>query len=917
MPTVYDLIAKISWDTNSKELENVIKLTNEENKILEELNKKCQRLSDNMIKTNDTKKVKQLNEELKSTKDRIESIKKEQEKQQTQTEILRKKQKELIEELKKANDPNIVQGLLRNLKQIENQLTATNHVANTLPGKFKDIKNAFVGGIGGGLIGGGISGLISNSINFISTEFTRANEAFEQAENSANELKRILKSSGNERYLQGFIDEADILVKTYRSFDNDDIIKAFGKLANTGKFTRDEMSKLIPVILELSRAQNTDLAGATDMVLNIMAGRGGAVLREYGLNLKGVKTDHERLNFVVETLGDKIRGSNEIFENTIKGQNEIISQEIDALETKIGKYTTNITAYFKKALLGFFEFISDISTSSAEIQKQKYNEKVKEEENRLSTLSDKEFDDFKKLTNLKEKENKRYISEIEKLNEKISPKNVIFSRDAKDYIEEVKNSITQYKELISTNTAFIEAVKNEEELRKKGKDNIIGNKQDEDEEELLGTKNNLEKKLKTIKKSETDAKAIKDKEFQEAIKRREEHNNQELLLIERLNSTGALLEQDYNDMIKEREIQHLDDLIETYNEFGKETIKLETDRLKKIKALKNEYNKRAREEAKKTNITDDIGIFDSGSAIDVPNGFTSAASNEIDEFYKKEGKKTNITRQESEERRKIYKKELYDNIVGFAYEGRNFISTNIDKTNRLIEEQKRRLSESEKSSTASVKIEEARLNELIAKRQKYERQQRIIDASVIVANQAVAISGAIRQIATSKNYIEILANAVAIAAGIAASVSAVRGAFQDTGFYEGGYTGDGDPKEESLALGKKPYKYHKKEFVMNEYLTSKHRDMFEGIHSGELAVKEMNGNYLLSPKLNVSQSIEDYKLGRSLENAQLQSMSIELNKIYDLLKKREIIVNNNFDANGFGMSVAGQLNEIKIKQTLR
>src|SRR5690606_36632030 len=56
--------------------------------------------------------------------------------------------------------------------------------------------------------------------------------------------------------------------------------------------------------------------------------------------------------------------------------------------------------------------------------------------------------------------------------------------------------------------------------------------------------------------------------------------------------------------------------------------------------------------------------------------------------------------------------------------------------------------------------------------------------------------------------------------------------------YEGGYTGDGNPRDESLALGKKPYTYHKGEFVFNHEKTGKYRDIFEGIHKGNIDLSD-------------------------------------------------------------------------------
>lgn len=60
------------------------------------------------------------------------------------------------------------------------------------------------------------------------------------------------------------------------------------------------------------------------------------------------------------------------------------------------------------------------------------------------------------------------------------------------------------------------------------------------------------------------------------------------------------------------------------------------------------------------------------------------------------------------------------------------------------------------------------------------------------------------------------AAAVAIAAGLAnvAKINSTDATGGVTGKYEGGFTGHGDPRQESLAVGGRPYKYHKEEYVV-------------------------------------------------------------------------------------------------------
>ena len=241
----------------------------------------------------------------------------------------------------------------------------------------------------------------------------------------------------------------------------------------------------------------------------------------------------------------------------------------------------------------------------------------------------------------------------------------------------------------------------------------------------------------------------------------------------------------------------------------------------------------------------------------------------------------------------------------------SLLATEQNKTDRLIQLQEQRVEairdSQEKGSKESLKIEEDRLNELLAKRERYERQQRVIDAGVIVANQAVAISGAIATIANSKNPVLIAANVIAIAAGITASIAAIRSASQEYEFYEGGYTGDGPAEQESTAVGRRPYKYHKREFVMDHDLTAKHKQMFEGIHQRKLKVMRASNGYFVTDTLDIDKAVSDHQQARSM-SLDISGVESKLDKTNELLKQREINIYNGFDSGQFATSIAGHLN---------
>ncbi|MGL4952760.1 MAG: hypothetical protein ACRC5Q_03010, partial [Culicoidibacterales bacterium] len=124
-------------------------------------------------------------------------------------------------------------------------------------------------------------------------------------------------------------------------------------------------------------------------------------------------------------------------------------------------------------------------------------------------------------------------------------------------------------------------------------------------------------------------------------------------------------------------------------------------------------------------------------------------------------------------------------------------------------------------------------------REKFVRAQQVLAAAEIVANSAVAITKAAVEGGVAAPF-TIAATLVALAAGLAqARALAQQAAFYSGGEYQGqGYTGDGNPRAESKSVGKKPYTYHKREFIFDHKNTDKYRDIFHGVHQGHVDLKE-------------------------------------------------------------------------------
>jgi hypothetical protein len=788
MAEILDLVAKVSWDTNSEELKALNQQVKVQDKALEELRLKGRRLEEQLVKTNDPKKVKLYNEQLQAVKRSADAITEAQKKQATATESLKQKQKQLHDELRKNNDPKMVQGLLRGLHTVENQMDALTSKATTFGSKFSGVTN-LLGGLGiglgaGALVGGAIS-LLQGSIDEII-----------EAEKSARGLRLALESAGKTKYFDGLIEEANTLAKAFGNiYDNDEIVQAQTELVKYGKVTREELSQLTKIAIELASKTGTDLVTASNKLVDILAGRGASTLRDFGLSIKDAKTESERMNLVLGEFAKKVEGASEAYANSAEGirkQNELI---IANAKENIGEKLLPIYAGFltglNELLEGKFKNVFERFQGRGALV-----DAMNAYRNNVNKLVDETLQDIDKT--------EKALYGAQRLGANASVINAL-----KRKLEDLR------------------ALKQDTEKLSKGVD---------------GDEETEKKKVQTTKKTAEQKKKVEEEYYNDVTN----------------------LDKEYQKMLDDASKQSI-------------------ERVQNANEKKYENNKKYKQM--------ELDLIKENLDAELPDDVA-----------------------EQKEKSRLAREELYNQVLNTANTAQEVINIEQQKTDRLIALQEERVNSARENSAVSLKIEQERLDALLEKRRKYERAQRIIDAGVIVANQAVAISGAIRQVATSKNFVEIAANVLAIGAGITASVLAVRNAFADDGFKEGGYTGDGDPNQESTAIGKRPYKYHKKEFVMDEELTSKHRDLFEGIHKRDLVIQKMDdGKYYIAP--DTDRLVSDYYSSKS--DSTLQPLLSEVAQMRKILAQREVNITNTFDADGFGQSVATQLGIAELKRMRR
>lgn len=900
---ILDLIAKVSWQTNTQDLQALNKELKAQDKTLEELRQRGQRLEQQLAKTNDPTKQAKYSQELAKTRAAMQGITDVQKKQAEATKTLVDRQKELLQAINKTTDPKQYKVMLNELAGIEKAMRGLNAQAKDLPSKLGGLTSS-LGGVGKSIMAGfglsvgqfGLEGITSAIKDFVDS----SNQEFIDAENTALRLKNTLSGLGKENYFDDLTAEADNLAKHIGYIDNDDIVSAQEKLLTFGKVTKDEMSKLLPIIVDLAARMGTDVPQATETMINILEGRGGQTLRHLGLNIKEANTTTERLGVVFEELGPKIAGSADVVKNSSEGMQRVLDQDIKNLQESIGSSTIELRNFFLGVYKDFLISIKTLSQNEEEarqdVTKSYFNDRMAE----ASKMSDVELD-FEK---------QRLAAQIQRLKEG-QQKVVDLEKEQANWNGKLRDmrlddEIKAQKDANALKQAEIEAVLKENENRQKKASEDAKVRAFRDAEDAK------EANKESLKKQEEDRKAAAQRKKQEEEAQRkalEELNKQ--VEADRIRIAEFTLTED------EKELMNLERKYSEQLAMAKGHAELELQiRENFANAIVQVERKRA-VQMDELNAKENIAVKDTTKEYSealAARGLATAKAMQDDALRQAEKKKADDERKQSE------REAVVQNLTQVAQAAQQYIAIEQERVDRLIGLQEERIAKAKEDSSASLLIEQNRYDELIAQRRKYEQQQRTIDAAVIIANQAVAISTAIRAIVKGSELgpAGVAAQVIAIAAGIAASLAAVKSATADIpAFRDGGYTGDGDPGSESTAVGKRPYIYHKKEFVMNEELTAKHRDLFEGMHRKDLVVKKMDDGqyYITKSGLDTNAMVDNhYSIKNSTAN---ESMLYELSSIKSLLERREVTISNNFDANGFGTSIATQLGQIQIKNLRR
>lgn len=715
------------------------------------------------------------------------------------------------------------------------------------------------GSSGGGLLSGLLGGLSLAAAGAGITAFIGGSiEEFEDAEKTAGQLQRTLNVLGRGNYFEGLIDEAGELASQFHNlFDNDDIIKAQTALVNYGKLSRNEISKITPVILELATAEGIDLVQATEKMVGILEGRGGATLREYGLSVKGVKTEHDRLNLILGEFQTKLRGSADTYAETAEGIRQTNKVLVADIQERFGKAFSIIGTNFQKLLLPIFEGIANVLKSADEITE----ENTKGAENFYGNLLDK--------VNLTEKSAKLLTAEYQKQNAELKK-----LQETRDKLDEKITNVTGFERVFS-NEQLQEDVKNLGKLDKAieqsagrvgalRKKLAVGSPEDDKpinrNADLTEEIEKADKKTDLAKKEEQDTEAL----YQSLLQLSQDYYTQNQINNEVALNEQLITEDEFKQQSIEDEIFFIDQKIEIAKQFNKSIVDLELARIKKLNQINDEDRKNQLAQLKRldSEIEDYNKKTDTNFIKDATDGAKKAKTQReevqknFDAIRKNREKDVELQKQFSEattfeERRQIKKRmelgeqeyaelqarnglivdsfQTVNNIIQSVGNSINQVTQiSIDNIDREIEAQQGRIDRAmkyaERGGAELLEQEEERLAALEDKREKFARRQLQINAALALSNAIVAVATTAAQSGVAS-----VATIPAVLAAIVAGYAFVNTLQEPQSFAEGTKSVDGPGTETSDSI---PANLSKGERVMTAKTSKRFKPLLDDIQDG-------------------------------------------------------------------------------------
>ena len=332
--------------------------------------------------------------------------------------------------------------------------------------------------------------------------------------------------------------------------------------------------------------------------------------------------------------------------------------------------------------------------------------------------------------------------------------------------------------------------------------------------------------------------------------------------------------------------------------------------LKRLESNRKLGNTKAIEELRKKLYNEQIARLNAAELEEKEQTDNAAKKLEIENRYRIAREK--LQQKQTDDDAKRRKQELQQNVEYFAEllkavmaATNQIISLKIKELDTQTSLQQKRVDDAkaiaDRGNAQQLQLEQKRLDDLNKKRENYVRQQQALATVELVANTAVAISKAASQTGVAAG-VGIAAALIALVAGLA-SARAIAG---QAAYYEGGYTGDGNPRDESRTMGGRrtlrPYIWHKGEFVFDHKKTRSNRDIFEDVHAGRVDLREWK---LKAQQYDLLQNRREFMLNQNYAanqgsvNIDFSSMEKEMKSINENL--RGLYFGLKVDENGFTM----------------
>lgn len=347
---------------------NVYINSGEAAKAYDVLIKREKLLNEELKKTADPKRIKQLTAELDKLKDPIDrAAKKMKGELAPSIRELELATRKFLTEFKKTGDPET----LRKFQQFQAELNKAKLQLNGMENANKSLtsKGIFTGAFWANLAAGGVVEATSAISGFFTSSVEEALEADEATTRLKNTLENLGKSDAYDRISR----KADEMAARFRYLDNDAVIGVFKKLIDYGKLTEKQMNDLLPVIIDFAANSQISLEESTSVIIKALEGNGKA-LKEYGIDIKDAGTETERLNVIMTTLKSKTEGAADAFQNSAKGGTATARQELNNLKEDIGNLIipalNKLLSFVSKAANGLKQFAIDIRNTFAGVRNQ-------------------------------------------------------------------------------------------------------------------------------------------------------------------------------------------------------------------------------------------------------------------------------------------------------------------------------------------------------------------------------------------------------------------------------------------------------------------------------------------------------------------------------------------------------------------